>query len=847
MPMKVAYAILAHDHPHNVARLTRHLLDAAGTVAIHVDLKAGDGAQAAIAEALGARAQEIIWAERVSVGWGQWSMIEATFSAVQAILRSGTEPDYIHLMSGADYPIRPVSEFVAFLERHRGTEFIQSHSANLHKWVIDGLTKERYQYRHYFNFKRHPRLFVMNWKLQRLLGLRRKLPRGLTLHMGSQWCTLTPSTWSRIIELARSPDIARVFRTSWIPDEMLLQTLLASLDVRHSNRNLTHYQFTDYGVPVVYCNGHTSHLLKQPFFFARKISPHAARLRDDLDRVVSGEVEAVPFKDHEIGTPTKDYETFKERTRKTVAGKRTPSHVKDAWYGDLEWNLRPYVVLRGASAEELESIAAELDRLPGVTGHGRLFARQHIGFAGGRSRMAGYGRDDTALRDHKPPTFLSDVINADPDGVCSFCLTWNDISPMTDIAIFDKRSHVVLVKGDPLRAYAEETAKLRGSPAVSPPGLAVDGSPEEFQASARVFAEVHDRYVEKLERAQTRFIEIDLYSPRWRQNLAAFLGELVSTSDAEWRAFAARTATPALSDVATRLSNALELSRHLPGSTRRNRQMAQFLAGIPKPYLVIAGESAAELAAVSSALNRTGEFLISPVSHVNATAQPGSAGGGRPTPSAEHEIVLLRNAVARQDARVLGIELAGLPRSPLLDWVMYDSSAHVLHLKGSALRAISERLMPNVAVPRKSKMSFDPQVFEQAYREYQDALAAHRTSAVDGTAVTMTVDLAEPGWVARICAFLQGLSPAFDDKWATLLARRLDQAELALAELPDPAAAYSNARYLKVRMNQLDKSFAERNDRVMAMARITEFLRREMHQRRIRTTVIHEEKREKRS
>ncbi len=39
--MKVGYAILAHDHPENVAALARHLIDGGGLVAIHLDRKAG--------------------------------------------------------------------------------------------------------------------------------------------------------------------------------------------------------------------------------------------------------------------------------------------------------------------------------------------------------------------------------------------------------------------------------------------------------------------------------------------------------------------------------------------------------------------------------------------------------------------------------------------------------------------------------------------------------------------------------------------------------------------------------------------------------------------------------------
>lgn len=835
--MKVGYAILAHDHPENVAALARHLIDGGGLVAVHLDRKAGEASKEAIVRSLGSQASEVIWAERVSVGWGEWSMIEATINAVNVILRSGVKTDFIHLMSGADYPIRPLQEFVQFLERHPDTEFIESHSANFRKWVVDGLTKERYQYRHFFNYKKHRKLFIANWKIQRALGLRRKLPRGMTLHMGSQWCTLTTPTWTKLLELSRRRDVLKMFRTSWIPDEMFFQTLLATLDVRHSNRNLTHYQFTDYGVPVVYCNGHTGQLLRQPFFFARKISAHARELRQDLDRVIRGELKPVSFHDHQIGAPTRDYELFQARVRRQSVGKRIPGMVKDAWYGDLEWNPNPYVLIRGASWEELDCISSELDRLPGIVGHGRLFAKDQIYFAGGRKRLAGYGRNDTTLRDHKPANFLSDVMNAVPGRLCTFGLTWDENQLLGDIAAFDRKCAVVLVKGNPLRALAEEVSEL----SLSADELRLDAASahDRIVASSEAQSEAYDKYVLKLRRARARYIEIDLYSRNWRSELSGFLEEFATpdtgSASVAWRTFANTTNVPHLSDLSRKLPAAMAWSRSLPGPLTRSRQMVSFLSAMPDPYLVLTGSSSAELSLVSSRLAQLDNFILR--DHLHGTDDAGTPAGAK-AEAAEQKLkhvdsgleVLLSTSGLR-GSRVPVFVLDQVKHADTIECAIHDEKARIVYLSGSPLGRVAGAGQPVEPSLPQHLPSLDPQRLEHLFSRHQEALLFWQSAANEANAIVEVIDTKTVDWIPRLCAFMQGLSDEPAEEWATRLLELLKNDNLKIQTLGDPASTYSNAEYIRMRLRTLDQGSEQRANRIVATARMAEHLKQQRHER----------------
>ncbi len=481
--MKLGVLILAHDNPANTARLAKLLLDSDCSVCLHYDLKGGDAPLKEIKQHLGSLWKQLILAKRVRVKWGEWSIVEATLNGLAALLGSGQELDYVHLMSGADYPIRPIPEFRAFLERHNGVDFIESHAISRRQWVKDGLSRERYQYRHFFNFKTHPKLFHWSWKAQSFLKIRKKPPAGLSIHMGSQWWTLTAATCQVVLQRGRSREMVRFFRRSWIPDEMFVQTIAAQTGRKHSNRHLTLYQFNSYGVPIVYHDTHAEYLSRQPFFFVRKLSPFARGLRDELDLVVSGKRQARHFHDWDVGSPTEEYSKFRTQHRKGAPGRRLPGQIPPGKLGELAWNDRRYLVILGRSTFELEQVASRLRQISDVVCHGFLFASHEVDFESGSTSFAGYSRSATVLRDHSPSTFLADVIASSPHKTTCFLLRRQEAAHfLNDTLRMDPNASIIVVKGGILRAYMDIYGTDRTS---------VRGRSDQFQVemeAARIVA-----------------------------------------------------------------------------------------------------------------------------------------------------------------------------------------------------------------------------------------------------------------------------------------------------------------------------------------------------------------------
>ena len=227
--MKIAYLILAHQHPALLARLIKILLAVDGIVAVHYDRNAGQPPLVELQQLLGASYDHVIWPKREAVIWGEWSLVQATLNGLEAIQKSGYTPDYVYLLSGSDYPIRPIEELKGFLERNHGKEFIESFSDKLHFWVKEGIQTERYLYRFPFNWSKNPRLFNLALKLQKMLKLKRCIPEVIEPHFGSQWWVLTWPTCRAILDITKRKEIIHFFKGVWVPDELFFQTVIRSI------------------------------------------------------------------------------------------------------------------------------------------------------------------------------------------------------------------------------------------------------------------------------------------------------------------------------------------------------------------------------------------------------------------------------------------------------------------------------------------------------------------------------------------------------------------------------------------------------------------------------------------
>ena len=290
---KIAFILLCHKDPAAIIQQAEQLTAVGDYMSIHFDASAPREAYAQIKAALKDNPNVTFAKKRIKCGWGEWSLVQATLNAVQAAIDAFPRATHFYMVSGDCMAVKSARYAKNFLDGDE-VDYIESFDYFESDWIKTGMKEERLIYRHYFNERKHKRLFNWSWWSQRRLGLKRAIPDDLKVMIGSQWWCLRRRTIEWILEMTRKrKDVMRFFRTTWIPDETFFQTLVRHLvpEAEIKSRTLTFLMFSDYGMPITFYNDQYDHLLSQDFLFARKISPEAKDLKARLGRLYASERE----------------------------------------------------------------------------------------------------------------------------------------------------------------------------------------------------------------------------------------------------------------------------------------------------------------------------------------------------------------------------------------------------------------------------------------------------------------------------------------------------------------------------------------------------------------------------
>ncbi|TAG31814.1 MAG: glycosyl transferase [Sphingobacteriia bacterium] len=279
--MKVAHLILAHHEPLQLKRLVDRLCCEEAVYFIHIDLKADIRV---FTEVFIGYKQVYFIKKRVSITWASYSMVQATLNGFAEIKSAGLGVDYINLLSGQDYLLQPIKNFHQFLKNHAGKAFM--HCLDVNKEWTEAISRlEEY---HLTNFRDFPGKYKIQYFINKLLP-KRKMPENMVPVGRSQWFTITYRQMEYILaKMEASPFIARFFKLTWAPDEIIFQTLLFNSDYRQSiiNNNLRYIDWSKKEKnPKLLVTEDFQKIHESDCFFARKfdqnIDQHIFKLIDE--------------------------------------------------------------------------------------------------------------------------------------------------------------------------------------------------------------------------------------------------------------------------------------------------------------------------------------------------------------------------------------------------------------------------------------------------------------------------------------------------------------------------------------------------------------------------------------
>jgi hypothetical protein len=411
--MNLGFIILAHNEPAAIRRLTDFLTSEGDRVVIHFDSGASASDQLAVHELAAQKPHQIRVISKVHCVWGEWSLVEAVLLALREFQEMPNPPDYVHLMSGADFPTRPLSQLKEFLQANPNLDFIECCNIAKQSWVKGGLEKERFHFFFPYNFRTKRKAFdrLVDW--QRKLKIRRRLPLGLKPHMGSQWWTMRWPTCEKILNFTISnPKIPKFFKTTWIPDESYFQTLIAKLVPRSeiANLQLMFHHLTPTGRPYVFYNDHLPLLRRIPHFFIRKISPVASDLSKCLAKPGFH-----PSRIPSIKSLHRIRDFLSRRIDDNHQHKSSVPGYPDLWYGpELNECKSPVIMLFLTGVRQLTEVEALVSTHPFYAWLGRPFAPKSIGIPDEFLGRMGMSPASWKLREHFRQQFIYQMLKSAP-------------------------------------------------------------------------------------------------------------------------------------------------------------------------------------------------------------------------------------------------------------------------------------------------------------------------------------------------------------------------------------------------------------------------------------------------
>jgi len=216
--MRVAYLILAHKLPSQLRILIDLCQHSEADFYIHLDKKVN---LKAFSDLL--TEENIFFIQnRIRCRWGTYSLVQATINGLKEIKGKGGY-DYINFISGQDLPLVSGEEFIYFLEKNKGKEFMSCKPYDKMDpwWKKNESRFLRYNFQNWMM----PGKFRMQFLFNRVMPAR-KMPLGMTLSGESQWFCITALLSDYLLYfLDSNPNYVRFFKYVWGADEFIFSTI----------------------------------------------------------------------------------------------------------------------------------------------------------------------------------------------------------------------------------------------------------------------------------------------------------------------------------------------------------------------------------------------------------------------------------------------------------------------------------------------------------------------------------------------------------------------------------------------------------------------------------------------
>ncbi len=237
--MKYAVLIMTYTSPRQTQRLIHRLNNGEFDFYVHLDKKVDIDTHREIQHM-----PNVFFVDnRIDIKWAGYTLVEAILSGMRYIAATGKKYDFINLISGQDYPLKPVAYISDFLKRNAGKEFMLFRDFE-EDWTEAQSRVDRYHFTDFSFTGKHRIANAIN-----SVTPKRKFPLDMKLYGQETFWTLSQDCAMYVTEfIDANPKLSKFLKLTWGSDEFIFQTIIMNSPFKDRVVN-NHYRYINWPEP----------------------------------------------------------------------------------------------------------------------------------------------------------------------------------------------------------------------------------------------------------------------------------------------------------------------------------------------------------------------------------------------------------------------------------------------------------------------------------------------------------------------------------------------------------------------------------------------------------------------
>lgn len=233
-----AILITAYKNYHHLEDLV-NFFDGSFNIYIHIDKKSSISKENLNKLSSKERVQYV--SQQYKINWGGINHLKAILELTKEAVNN-KENKYFHLITGHDYPIKPLEEFSQFFEKNKGNDFMEYHTLPYSSWPENGMDRlSRYNMYDLLDGRTglNERLIKGFSKLQKEVGFKRSFSKDFPpLFGGSTYWSLKRESLEYVFQYMNDhPKYLKRFKYSFCSEEIFFQTILLNSPMKETILN----------------------------------------------------------------------------------------------------------------------------------------------------------------------------------------------------------------------------------------------------------------------------------------------------------------------------------------------------------------------------------------------------------------------------------------------------------------------------------------------------------------------------------------------------------------------------------------------------------------------------------